>query len=467
MASWLAIAKRLIRFPDLTGNARRTFRYHLAYAVIDGTAGGILLSAPLVGIKHFGAPNWQLPMRELFAGAGMIATLYLGCWMAQRRKMPFVIIPGVLAGVSALMMAWATHSALWFTLLGLSLMFAIVTRPATTAILRLNYPVEHRGHATGEVRKWSSLAFVVSSLVTASILQYAEYYREANGAVAHTRSASELLSWSTVHTPQIIMIVAGILSLLSFVCFRQIRVEEDPEKLRDDFRPEIVKTLRDAWEVAARDSRYRRYLLACFVGGFSQGLYLPLLWAYLHKDLGFEYLLCIALMHAIPAFVAFISTGAIGQALDRSNPWVCWAWIRFVLALDAFILATTQSLDGVLAAAVILLPVVARVLRGSVQGAWWILWWQIGVTHFAPPGEDTSRYMGIMVFVYGAIRIGASAAGMVLAMMLPTVALIVVGGLGVTLAGFYSLWQSSREKREHQPDTMADFEHQFADAEFR
>ena len=40
-------------------------------------------------------------------------------------------------------------------------------------------------------------------------------------------------------------------------------------------------------------------------------------------------------------------------------------------------------------------------LRGSVQGGWWVLWWQIGVTHFAPPGQDTSRYMGIMVFLNG------------------------------------------------------------------
>ena len=60
------------------------------------------------------------------------------------------------------------------------------------------------------------------------------------------------------------------------------------------------------------------------------------------------------------------------------------------------------------------LPLLGRVLRGSVQGGWWVLWWQIGVTHFAPPGEDTSRYMGIMVFLNGASQIAASLAGMAL-----------------------------------------------------
>jgi len=100
--------------------------------------------------------------------------------------------------------------------------------------------------------------------------------------------------------------------------------------------------------------------------------------------------------------------------------------------------------------------------RGGVQGGWWIMWWQIGVTHFAPPGEDTSRYMGIMVFLNGTIRLGASAAGMVLAAMaVPPTTLLVVGGLGVIASGLYSLGQAGRERREKRPETMTEFERQF------
>ena len=118
-------AASLFRGPDLTGNARRTFRFHLAYAVLDAAAGGILLNAPLVALKALDAPNWHLPLRELYSGVGMIATLYLGSWMARRRKMPFVFIPGVIAGISAVMMAVAT-SAFWFlTLFGIGAMFEI------------------------------------------------------------------------------------------------------------------------------------------------------------------------------------------------------------------------------------------------------------------------------------------------------------------------------------------------------
>ena len=111
----------------------------------------------------------------------------------------------------------------------------------------------------------------------------------------------------------------------------------------------------------------------------------------------------------------------------------------------------------------LVLPVLGRTLRGSVQGGWWVLWWQIGVTQFAPPGEDTSRYMGIMVFTQGASKLLASLAAMALtAAWAQPVDLLLVGSFGVILSGAYSLLQARRDKRERQPRTIAEFEAQFA-----
>ena len=442
MLSWAAHIAGFLRSPDLPAVARRTYRWHLAYALLDAAAGGMLANAPSLALKAIGGQSWQMPLRELYAAVGMLVTLYLGCWMATRRKMPFVVVPGLLCGLSSLAMAWSMHSAYWFlTLFGVGAMFEIMTRPATAAILRLNYPADQRGHATGCVRTWSSLTFVVSILLSAYLLQLA-----GGAAIVMAR---------------VQIVLAGVLSMAGFLCFRQVPVNEVPVEQRDRLPAEVVQNLRDAVHVV-RDARYRRYLIGCFIDGFSGALYFPLIWAFLGTTLGFAYVGCAMFMHAIPALTTVALTGWLGRWFDRSNPWVSWAWIRFAWGLDALLLAATPFTAAIFPSAVIVLPLVGRLLRGSVQGGQWVLWWQIGVTHFAPPGQDTSRYTGVMVFLNGVTRLTASAMGMVLAgLKVPTTTILMLGGVGVILSGVYSLVQARRERREHRPQTVAEFESQF------
>ena len=433
--------------PDLPPDVRRTFRFHLVYALLDAACGGILLNAPVIALREIQGQNWQLPLREMYSGIGMLAGLYLGSWMAPRRKMPFVFIPGVLAGLSAMAMSPAMDSAFWFlTFYGIGAMFEIVTRPAVAAILRLNYPVAQRGHVTATVRQWSSLSFVVFNLLGAYVLHMAGDQVRAVAGIE--------------------MVCAAVLGLIGFYCFRQIRVHEDSRRLRRDYRIQIVKNLWEAGAVIVRDGRYRRYLFGCFLDGFFQMLYFPLIWAFLSKTLEFDYVGCAALMHAVPALVAFLTTATLGRWFDRTNPWIAWACVRFGWGIDALLLAVTPLAATYYGPLIIVLPLLGRVLRGSVQGGWWVLWWQIGVTHFAPPGEDTSRYMGIMVFLNGLIRIVASAAGMALAAYsVRPETLILIGGLGVIASGFYSLRQAARERKEHRPQTFAEFESEFGGPE--
>lgn len=461
---------RFFRGPQLAGNARRTYRLHLRYALLDAIAGGILLNAPIVAIKAFEAANWQLPLRELYSGVGMIASLYLGARMARRAKMPFVFIPGVLAGLCSVAMALATGSPFWFlTLLGVGAMFEVVARPAITAVLRINYPVDHRGHATGAVRSWSSLGFVTSSITSAWLLHWAaEHAHLPDGFPAGVEPAG-VLSWSAEHMAQILMVLAGLLSLASFLCFRQIHVDEELVAPGTGLRPGIGSGFRESLRViGSENGRFRRYLVGCFLDGFCQMLYFPLVWAFLSRDLGFGYVGCSILMHAVPALAAFAATGALGRLVDRTNPWLSWAWVRCLWGLDAILLAATPACTVVFPPALLILPTLARLLRGSVQGAWWIMWWQVGVTYFAPPGEDTSRYMGVMVFLNGAIKLLASAAGMSLAALaIPPGVLLLAGGAGVVLSGVYSLWQAAWDRQHLGPETMSEFEQQWRIGESR
>lgn len=432
---------------DLPPDARRTFRFHLAYALLDAACGGILLNAPFVALRAIEAQNWQLPLREAWVGIGMLASLYLGSWMAPRRKMPFVFLPGMLASFSSLAMAaaLALGDPFWFLMFfGVGGMFEIVTRPAITAILRLNYPVAQRGHVTATVRQWSSLSFMVMIMLSAFGLSCA-------GDQAKFVAGAEITC-------------AAVLGLAAFLCFRQIPVRDEADRASPGFRLEFVKNVRDAVAVVVRDGRYRRYLLGCFLEYFFVMLYLPQISALLSTTLKFDYLWGAALMHGIPTLMAFAATGVLGRWFDCANPWVSWAWVRFAFGIDALLLAATPLGATFLPALVFLLPVLGRLLRGSVQGGWWVLWWQIGVTHFAPPGEDTSRYMGILAFLNGASRLAASAAGIALTsrgLSVQPVTLLWIGGLGVIASGFYSLWQAARERKELRPQTFAEFESQF------
>jgi MFS family permease len=431
---------------DLPADARRTFRLHLAYAVLDGAAGGILLLAPLIAWRMMRAESWHLPLREAYAGFGTLAALYLGCRMAPRRKMPFVFIPGLMAGICTAAMALAVGSAFWFlTLLGLGAMLEVVTRPAITAILRLNYPVSHRAAVTGRVRQWSSISFAVSIMLAALLLNGA-------GKGVHAQVVVQRL-----------IALAALMGLTGLFCFRRIRADCDAAEPDRCLQPEILHNVRDAVGLVIRNARFRRCLVGCFMENFCGTLYLALIWAFLSSTLGFGYLGCAALMHALPAAVAFMSTGLVGRWIDRSSPWRCWAWIRFAWGADALMLAFSPLAAVVFAPMALVLPLLARLLRGSVQGGWWLLWWQIGVTHFAPPGEDTSRYTGMMVFTHGASRLLGSLAAMGLAAAsAQPVDLLVIGGVGVVLSGVYSLLQAARDRRERQPQTIAEFEAQFA-----
>jgi MFS family permease len=443
MPSFRDRLKTFLRGPDLEGEARRTYRFHLAYAVLDATAGGLLLNMPQLALRMMGAPNWHLPLRDLYSGLGMLATLYLGSWMAPRHKMPFVFLPGMFSGITLAGMTLAMGDPFWFlTFLSISGMFEVTTRPAIAAIVRLNYPVEHRGEAAGTVREWSSLAFLASSLSSAYLLQHA-------GDDALAAALGQI-------------ICAALLSLSSFVCFRQIRVQEDLNNHRRDLKPEVLRNLRDALAVVVRDGRYRRYLAGCLLDGFCAWLYFPLIWTLLSKELGFDFLAATVFMHSLPALVAFASTGLLGHWFDRTNPWIAWAGIRFAWGIDALLLAATPFVASQISPAVWILPVLGRLLRGSVQGGQWVMWWQIGVTHFAPPGEHTSRYTGMMVFVNGATKLAGSATAIALtARGIPATTLLAVGGTGVILAGLYSLWQAGCDRKEHRPATIAEFEAQF------
>jgi hypothetical protein len=432
---------------DLPPDARRTFRYHLAYALLDAACGGVLLTIPFVAFQALKAPNWQQPMRDVCVGFGMLVSLYLGSQMATRRKKPFVIVPVLVASLCSLAVAVALtleSSFLVLLLLGVGGMFEIVTRPAVATILRTNYPVTERGRLTATVRQWSSLCFMLANLLAATLLN----------------QSSDSLTAASIACACI-----SVFGLLAVYCFRQIPDCEHREPSETTFRFDFAGNIRKAFHIIASDGRYQRYLFSCFLEGFFLAMALSLLAPFLKGTLELNYLWCAALKDSIPTAVAVLTTGWLGGWFDRTNPWIAWATVRLAYGVDALLLAVTPLAAIFVPPLVYVIPVTARLIRGSVQGGWWVLLWQIGITHFAPPGEDTSRYAGIMVFLNGVIKIVASTTGMVMASYeFQPQTLLCIGGIGILASSFYSLLQARRDRREHRPATFAEFESCYAQA---
>ena len=434
--------------PPLEGDERRTFRRHMAFALLAAAAAGLLSTAPTIALKALAGPKWILNFRLMFSSLGMFCTLYLGSWMSHRRKMPFIRIPGIAFAVCSLLMAIFHDAYVFMVLFGVGSIFEMVTRPPITAVIRFNYAPQRRGRITGEIRKWCSLVFLGANLGGAMLLDWAQ----DGGSPIGIRATIVLL-----------MLAVGVLDLASFLVFSTIRVRETDEHWRRDHKPEIARSFREAGLVVATNKRYRDYLIGCFLFGFFGLLYTAQIKGFL-SDLNLSYVQIELLAHIIPCAAQFLTTGLWGGVFDRTTPNRAWTWIRIGWGLDAIILVAAPVVAGLFSgslAVLMFLLVAGRLCRGGVMGGSWVLWWRVGVAHFAPPGGDTSRYMGILTFLNGVMRLGAGAISSVIVAYSSPAAVLLIGGMGVIFSGLYSWVLALRERTHKNIATIADFEAQF------
>ena len=427
--------------PELPKDVRRTYRYHFGHVLFDAAAAGILANGPLMATKGLATEDWPLSLPIVLSSIGQFLVLYLGGVMATRRKMPFVVVPGIAFAVCSIAMTFVLHPVGFLALLGLGAMFEVSARPAVAAVVRANYPATHRGRAVGELRKWSSVIFLATTLLSAHLLA-----RFADSPILVIR---------------IQVAVAGVLSLTSYLLFRRIRVREQVETEPPTFAAEAHRSVRETARIVRVDARFRHYLYGGFAYAFGALLYVAYIPAFLVKDLALGYVGAAMFTHIVPSVLAFLTTGAWGRWFDRTNPWRAWAWIRTGWGLDPLLLSVAPLAAAVAPWAGVATVAAGRIARGSVMGGSWVLWWQIGVNHFAPPGGDTTRYLGILVFMNGLTRLVAPLAGAWLLTQGSRTTPMIVGGVLVLGSALHAAWNARRERREPGLATMAEFEAQF------
>jgi MFS family permease len=422
----------------LPESCRHTWVRHITYALLDAAAAGILSNVPLMALKGMGSPEWEMAVQMAISSVGLFLAIYLGGIMAERRKMPFVVVPGFAFAACTLGMMLTDRVLLFLILSGLGALFETVAQPAITAVIRQNYPATHRGAVTGSIRGWCSIVFLVFTMASALLLD-----RSPVAAILMIKGQLAL---------------AAVLSVAAFCVFATIRVNEAEATgiAAVDFRS--ARPLKEALRISISDVRFRRYLaigLLYTFGGMIFASFIPVL---VGSRLGYGYLASAILVHVLPSALAFLTTGSIGRWIDRTNPWRAWRWIRLGWGLDPLLLAITPLLAALAPPLAFFVALLARASRGVVMGGSWILWWQVGVTHFAPPGKDTTRYQGMALFVNGLARLVGPVAGAWLLQATDLEAVLLAGGALVLLSALLSSRELAREANDPRLATIEQFE---------
>ncbi len=392
--------------PDLPPASRRAFRFHMAYTLLDAVSAGILSNAPVMAVKAMHATDAQLQLPQAMTSLGLFASIFTGAAMATRQKRPFVVVPGILSGIAALLMAW-TGSALWFlAAAGVIQIFDFAIRPAIPSILRSIYPEHCRAHVAGTLRQYASVVFLCSTLFFASLL-----------------SASSNHIWRMI---RIEITLAGVSTLAAFLCFRQLPNHGDGSAKEAAPIGHLSGGYSSASLEPWKDRQFRRYLAIFFLFASGNLFFQGIVPAFFATDLGYGYVRTTLLIHIVPAITAFLIGGRLTAWFDRTSVWRSYAFVALLWGLDPMLLALMPFAWPVVW--------VARMIRGPATVGSIVLAYYTGVHSFSRPGPGTSFYMTAFILVNGLARLIAPTATALVSGHMSHRTILFCGALGVLAA---------------------------------
>jgi hypothetical protein len=395
------------RPPALPLLSRRAFRFHLAYTLLDSISAGILANVPLMALKFLHASDAQLQIPLSMTSAALFASVITGAIMARRRKMPFVLVPGLAGALSMFLMAWLNTPVAFLCAAGFVSVFDFAMRPAIPSILRIVYPENCRSHVAGTLRQYASVLFPGVTLVAATLLQL-------SGTHVQTMIRLQLM-------------VGGLVYCGAIACIRQLPDRGDGSPLEAD--PASVPQAAGWWRLSLeplRDPSFRMYLLAFGTFVFSNLFFMGIVPVFFAKDLGMGYVQATLLIHVLPAIMGFLAGGRLTAWFDKTSVWLSYGVVTLLWGLDPLLLATGGSWWPSL--------ILARVCRGPAMVGSIVIAVFTGVHSFARPGPDTSRYAGAQMFVNGMGRLLAPIATAMLSGYISHRSILLAGSIGTLAA---------------------------------
>lgn len=271
--------------PPLRPRARQAFLYDLAGSVLLGLFTGMVVPFLPVVARRIGASPLQVSLVVAAPAVGLVLTAWWSVLMAGRNPIHFITWPGVLARGLFLLVPFASTPATFTALvLGFQVLNGM-TVPAYATAVRLLFPAEFRGTLLGLVRTGLSGAAILGSLLAGPALQW----------VGH----------------RVVFPIASLLGMGSALVYSQIR---PPRSYALAPRP----GLREAWQVAWADHRFRRVLAISTVfgfGGWTMAPAVPLLLVDVFGATNAQ----VGVLAATTSFASLLGFVGWGRLVDRSS----------------------------------------------------------------------------------------------------------------------------------------------------
>lgn len=422
--NWVTRLSRAFRPPSLPTVSRRAFRFHVGYTLLESVSSGVLANVPLMAVKFLHASDAQLQVPIAMTSAALFASVITGSIMARRRKMPFILAPGLAGALSMFLMAWLRSPSQFLCAAGLVSVCDFATRPAIPSIMRIVYPENCRSHVAGTLRQYASLLFPATTLAAAALLSL-------SGANVQVMIRMQLLTASAVYCGAIF-------------CIRQLPDQGDGSTL--EAMPDSAPHTGAWWNAMLAplaDRAFRRYLVAFGTFTFSNLFFMGIVPAFFARDLGMGYVRASLLIHVLPAITGLLAGGRLTAWFDRTSVWLAYAVVTLLWGLDPLMMATMGWWWPAL--------ILARMCRGPAMVGSIVLAVFTGVHSFARPGPETSRYAGAMMFVNGLGRLIAPIAAAVLSGHISHWAILLAGSMGVlTSSAMFAVGHRSAGLEAHE-----------------
>jgi len=385
--------------------SRGTLHFDLRAAVLSGVFLGAAQLMTMFVKKSLDAPDWQVALLVSAPMAGHLFSFYWGYLAHRRRKMSFVLWPGLISRGLFLLVGFLSNSLALVLVVALSWFIGSIIFPAVSAIYRVNYPGHRRYRAVGLVLLLNHVAIALTGLLLGRALDMGESnYR-----------------W--------VFPLAGLVGMAGILLFARIKVRDERDLEIPESEPfslrSVVSPLGKSLGVLFKDRAFGLYMIGQFAIGSCYIATLPALIKLL-DEMEISWSDAGAVLVTVKSLGIIVSLVFWSHLLQKLDPFRVRLLACSLVLLGLFLLVMARDVG---------LVYVAQAVLGLAFGGGTLMW-NLAQTYFARK-HDVSLYTGTHATLTGIRALTAPFLGAALLSWMSPRGVFLVAMAGYVLSMLY------------------------------